>query len=211
MCPPSPLGAGGTTTPCKHVSLASAFCITGDLSQGHPILRYTPRMTNQTSKATVSFRELLNHAQDEFRRWHEWFNKSPQALDVKTDIATAPDVRTLVLHIVAVELRYAEWMSGEPITRWQSISTASADSLFAAADSAFEKWRNLLATASDAQWDEAMTFPKPMEELRATRRKCFFHTFLHSVRHWAQLATALRAAGFKQDWQHDFIFSTAME
>jgi uncharacterized damage-inducible protein DinB len=168
-------------------------------------------MTNQASKAAVSFPELLGHAQDEFRRWHEWFNKNPQALDVKTDIATAPDVRTLVLHIVACELFYAEWMSGNAITPWQSISTVSADGLFAAADSAFEKWGKLLSSASDTQWDEVMAFPKPMEGLRATRRKCSFHTFLHSVRHWAQLATALRAAGFKQDWQHDFIFSAAME
>jgi uncharacterized damage-inducible protein DinB len=206
MCPPSPLG-GKRNHPAARARFP-AYCL---LVAGPPILRYTPRMTNQTSKATVSFRELLNHAQDEFRRWREWFNKNPQALDVKTDIATAPDVRTQVLHIVAVELRYAEWLSGEPITPWQSISTASVDGLFAAADSAFEKWRNLLATASDAQWDEVMAFPKPMEALKATRRKCFFHTFLHSVRHWAQLATALRAAGFKQDWQHDFIFSPAME
>ncbi|MBZ5672003.1 MAG: DinB family protein [Acidobacteriia bacterium] len=188
--------------------LPSNYCL---VVAGPPILRYTPPMTTQTSKATVSFRELLDHAQDEFRRWHEWFHKHPQALDVKTDIATAPDVRTLVLHIVACEHFYAEWLSGEPITPWQSISTASADGLFAVADSAFEKWRNLPATASEAQWDEVMAFPKPMETSKATRRKCFFHTFLHSVRHWAQLATALRAAGFKQDWQHDFIFSPAME
>ena len=161
-------------------------------------------------KDSVSFHELLDHAEEESRRWHEWFNKNPQALDLKIDIATAPDARTLALHIVAVQLRYAEWLLGEPITPWESISPASADSLFVTSDAAFAKFRKLLETATPEQWDDAMAFPKPMEGLKASRRKCFVHTMLHSVRHWAQLATALRSAGYKQDWQHDFIFSTAM-
>ena len=159
---------------------------------------------------SVSFRELLDHTQEESRHWHAWFNKNPQALDVKIDIATAPDVRTLVLHIVAVELRYAEWLLGEPITPWESISTASADALFAASDAALSKFRKLLETARPEYWDEMMAFPRPMEGLKASRRKCLVHTTLHSLRHWAQLATALRSAGYEQDWQHDFIFSSAM-
>jgi uncharacterized damage-inducible protein DinB len=167
-------------------------------------------MTTQP-RDCVGFRELLDFAQEESRRWHEWFNKNPQALDVKVDIATAPDVRTLVLHIVAVELRYAEWLLGEQITPWQSISTASADSLFAASDAAYSKFRKVLESAAPELWDEMMAFPKPMEGLKASRRKCFVHTIFHSARHWAQLATALRSAGFKQDWQHDLLFTSAME
>jgi len=143
-------------------------------------------------------------------RWRDWFNQNPQSLDVRIDIATAPDVRTLVLHIVAVELRYSEWLLGEPITPWQSIATASADTLIAASDAAFSKFRKLLDTATPEQWDEMMVFPKPMEGFKASRRKCFVHTIFHSARHWAQLATALRAAGYKQDWQHDFILSPSM-
>jgi uncharacterized damage-inducible protein DinB len=37
-----------------------------------------------------------------------------------------------------------------------------------------------------------------------------FHALLHGVRHWAQLSTYLRQKGYKQDWQHDFIFSGVM-
>jgi uncharacterized damage-inducible protein DinB len=168
-------------------------------------------MGNAPRGDSVGFHELLDHAEQESRRWHGWFNVRPQALDVKVDIATAPDVRTLILHIVAVELRYAEWLLGEPITPWQSISTACADTLFAASDTAFSKLRKLLETATPGQWEEKMVFPKPLEGLQASRRKCLVHTILHSARHWAQLATALRSAGYKQDWQHDFIFSPTME
>ena len=159
----------------------------------------------------MGFRELLDFAQEESRRWHDWFNKNPRALDVKVDIATAPDVRTLLLHVVACELYYAEWLSGDRITPWQNISADSADGLFAAAENASVKFRTLTETATEEQWSELLAFPKRIEGLKASRRKCFVHTILHSVRHWAQLATALRSAGFKQDWQHDFLFTSAME
>jgi uncharacterized damage-inducible protein DinB len=38
----------------------------------------------------------------------------------------------------------------------------------------------------------------------------FAHAMLHGVRHWAQLATALREAGHGTDWGHDFLFSDVM-
>jgi hypothetical protein len=37
------------------------------------------------------------------------------------------------------------------------------------------------------------------------------HTLMHSIRHWAQLATELRKAGFKTDWPHDLLFSDVIE
>jgi hypothetical protein len=33
----------------------------------------------------------------------------------------------------------------------------------------------------------------------------------HSMRHWAQIATFLRQQEFKQDWNHDFLLTRAME
>ena len=82
---------------------------------------------------------------------------------------------------------------------------------FSAADSALLKWRKVLEKTHDEKWDEMMSFPVPTENTKASRRKCFMHAFLHGTRHWAQLATALRIAGYKQDWQHDFIYSPAMQ
>jgi uncharacterized damage-inducible protein DinB len=38
----------------------------------------------------------------------------------------------------------------------------------------------------------------------------FAHAMLHGVRHWAQLATALREKGHGTDWGHDFLFSDVM-
>ena len=172
---------------------------------------YTGVMKDALARDTVTFQELLSYSKEELGRWRLWFTEHPEALDVKIEIAQAPDIRTLLGHIVLVELRYAEWLLGDAISPVESIATQSADSLFAAADAAQAKWQRLIDMSSDEPWDEVMAFPAPMERLRASRRKCFVHAFLHSVRHWAQLATALRAAGYKQDWQHDFVFTAAME
>ena len=169
---------------------------------------------------SVSFSELLDHTQHESHRWHDWFNQHSQALDVPIDIAGSATVRDLLSHIVFVDLLFAEWLLGESITLAAIIDPArftdridktSPDAIFSVADSALQKWRKVLAKTSDKKWDEMMSFPAPTENTKASRRKCFTHAFLHGTRHWAQLTTALRRAGYKQDWQHDFIFSPAMQ
>jgi len=177
-------------------------------------------MTMTIPRNTVAFSELLDHAQQESRRWHDWFNQHSQALDVKIDIAGSATVRDLLSHIIFVDLLFAEWLLGEsttlaanigPARSIDSIDKTSPDAIFSVADSALLKWRKVVEKTPDEKWDELMFFPAPTENLKASRRKCFTHAFLHGTRHWAQLATSLRRAGYKQDWQHDFIFSPAMQ
>ena len=177
-------------------------------------------MTTTIPRNSVGFSELLDHTEQESRRWHDWFNQHSQALDVPIDIAGSATVRDLLSHIVFVDLLFAEWLLGEsttlaakidPARFTASIDKTSPDAIFSAADSAVLKWRRVLEKTHDEKWDEMMSFPVPTENMKASRRKCFTHAFLHGTRHWAQLATALRLAGYKQDWQHDFIFSPAMQ
>jgi uncharacterized damage-inducible protein DinB len=44
-----------------------------------------------------------------------------------------------------------------------------------------------------------------------TPRKFVFHILFHEIRHWAQIATALRNAGFVPPGDHDLFYSSAME
>jgi len=46
--------------------------------------------------------------------------------------------------------------------------------------------------------------------LRATRRKILAHALLHSIRHWAQLATLVRAAGYQPGIAGDLLASSAL-
>jgi uncharacterized damage-inducible protein DinB len=115
------------------------------------------------------------------------------------------------LHIVAVELRYAERLLEEPVTDYDRLPTGSVLELFSTSDQADRKFRQFLSGSSDAEWAKVLTFPtRSGGTLTASKRKIFVHALLHGMRHWAQLATFLRQQGHKQPWFHDFIFSAAM-
>ena len=68
------------------------------------------------------------------------------------------------------------------------------------------------ATATDEDLAIVMGFPtRTAGTIRASKRKMFAHAMLHGVRHWAQLATALREAGYATNWGKDFLYSPVME
>ncbi|HXA85328.1 MAG TPA: DinB family protein [Candidatus Dormibacteraeota bacterium] len=156
----------------------------------------------------LSFGELLDYCADENNHWRDFFTQHPDALELPADIAGTKNVREVVLHIVAVQMRYAERLLNMPITQYDALESKSGEELFALSRKSLEDLRSFAIAANDADWDGMLTFPtRSAGDLTASRRKIFIHTLLHSVRHWAQLATHLRQMGFRQDWQHDFIAS----
>jgi uncharacterized damage-inducible protein DinB len=160
----------------------------------------------------LSFGELLDYASEETNHWRDWFGKNPKALELPCDIAGTKTVREVVLHIAAVQMRYAERLLNLPITEYDELGSKSATELFALAQKSAEDLRSFAVAANDADWDGTLTFPtRTAGTLTASCRKIFVHALLHGLRHWAQLATFLRQQGYKQDWQHDFIFSNVMK
>jgi uncharacterized damage-inducible protein DinB len=159
----------------------------------------------------LSFGELLDYASEETNHWRDWFRKNPSALELQCDIAGAKTVRDVVLHIVAVQMRYAERLLNQPITEYSELESNSAEDLFTLAHKSAEDLRSFAVAANDADWDGSLTFPtRSAGTLTASRRKIFVHALLHGLRHWAQLAAYLRQHNHKQDWQHDFIFSSVI-
>jgi uncharacterized damage-inducible protein DinB len=159
--------------------------------------------------AGLAFAEMLNANERETGKWQNWFERQPaELLDLPLEIALAKDVREFLLHIFAVELRYAERLTGSPITEYEALPTGSARDLFSIGDSARGLYRDYLSRATEADLATIMEFPtRTAGVLRASKRKMFAHAMLHGVRHWAQLATALREKGHGTDWPHDFLFS----
>ena len=169
---------------------------------------------SQTATAArVELDEIFRHNQEETERWRKFFAATPAALDVPMDMADMKTVRGAVVHIFVVEQLYGERLSG--ITRerlsYDDFPAETLDQLFAYHAKALEHLRKLLDSYTEAQWGEAIEFKARVMSITASRRKMFLHVFLHSMRHWAQVAMVLRQAGFKQDWQHDFIFTQVME
>jgi len=164
--------------------------------------------------AAITFDELLRHNEQETERWHRWFSENPTALDVPLDIAHNSDVRGLLVHIFAVELLYTERLIGKVRDKVSpsDFPSGSVDELFGVGRDARAKYGEYLKTWTDAEWQQQVTFRTITAGMQsASRRKAFVHALLHSMRHWAQLATALRQAGFAQEWSHDFLFSSVME
>jgi uncharacterized damage-inducible protein DinB len=166
-----------------------------------------------TKLAQISFADLLSANEAETQKWRKWFDSQPAAvLDVPLSIALAKNVREFLLHIFAVELRYAERLAGLPITEYETLPTGSVAELFGVGERARTMYRDYLAKVSDDDLAVVMEFPtRTAGIIRSSKRKMFVHAMLHSVRHWAQLATALRGAGYTTNWGKDFLYSPVME
>jgi len=165
------------------------------------------------TKADISFAELLAANEAEMQKWRKWFDEQPPAvLDVPLSIALAKSVREFLLHIFAVELRYAERLKGLPVTAYETLTTESIADLFEIGEKAAAMYRDYLVTVTDDDLATVIEFPtRSAGMFRSSKRKIFLHAMLHSVRHWAQLATALREAGYPTNWGKDFLYSPVMQ
>ncbi len=154
----------------------------------------------------------MHSTEAENRRWRAFLQPHPESLDLEVGIAGAKDIRGLVVHILRVELRYAERLVRAVPTPYDRLPTGSLDEIFSIDDTAREKIRHYLARTTDADLRTVLTFEtRTAGTLSSSKRKIVAHVLLHGTRHWAQIATALRQHGDKQDWPHDFIFTDALE
>ncbi len=159
------------------------------------------------TQPVVTAIELLDWNDLTAQRWKALLAANPAALEFSCDVYGVETVRGLVRHIIAVELRYAERLCGEPVTPYEKVPDGSAEELFAMHDQSVARYRKLLDDDS-IDWDEKLEFTTISAGKRsATRKRILFHAFLHGIRHYAQLATLVRQHGIKPDWPMDFLFS----
>jgi uncharacterized damage-inducible protein DinB len=67
-----------------------------------------------------------------------------------------------------------------------------------------------IRSASDTDLDRTLEIHYRGQHVTFTARKLSFHMLFHEIRHWAQIATAVRNAGFSPPGFHDLLFSSAM-
>lgn len=160
----------------------------------------------------ISFSELLRFRDEETEHWQQFLRaQGAAALELPVEIA-GKTVRDLLLHIFAVELKYAERLAGAPLTRPDQLKKDTLDDLFAIAGRAQQHFRAFLGSATESVMKESITFPTlSAGEQTASKRKVLGHALLHSLRHWAQLTSEMRRRGHKTGWHHDFLFSDALK
>ena len=138
------------------------------------------------------------------REWRELLTSHPEVLALPCDIAGAKTVGQLLQHIVAVELRYAQQLAEQSISEYADIPFDTAEALYATHDRATAQFRDLLAKPID--WDAKFGFvTRTLGPARSTRKAVLFHSQLHSIRHYAQLATLVRQHGIQQKWRLDYL------
>lgn len=164
------------------------------------------------SSSVLTIRELLDYTRAETEHWHRWLAaQPPEVLDLPVGVGRTATVRGLIHHIIVVERRYADRLRGDPVTTYEDVPSDSLDALFAAFAEARIRLDAWLASASDADLARRMEFQTlSAGTLAASARKVLVHLPLHGIRHWAQLATALRQQGYATDWPHDILMSNVL-
>lgn len=162
--------------------------------------------------AAITLEELLDWSQESAAFWKGHFDANPALLELPCGIDNAPNVQELVRHIWVADLRWAQRVAGLPLAAREDFPKGPLDALFGLHLEAARIFRGLLEDPA-TDWDGTLSLDYdwlPPQVRTSSRRKMAAHNFLHSQRHWAQLATLLRVAGFPTGFQGDLIFSLAL-
>jgi uncharacterized damage-inducible protein DinB len=157
----------------------------------------------------ITLEEMIAWNEEVANWWKAHLNANPHLLELPCDIGGNRNVQDFVRHIWGVELRWAQRLAGSPVTAKEDMPAGPVDALFALHTQAMQIFRELLK-AGDASWSESMTLDLPFlspENRNFSRRKIAGHALLHGHRHWAQLATLLRTAGFPSGFGGDLLLS----
>jgi uncharacterized damage-inducible protein DinB len=159
----------------------------------------------------LSYVELLAYTYEETRRWREYFGQNPKALEIVIG-GRHNDVRGLITHIFVSEYRWGQHLVGEQPTPNEAFKPQTLDEVWTIYGIARARLENWVAKASPEELDRILTVRSVTynRDVTASKRKILTHSLIHGIRHWAQIATALRQACFVSDWPHDMLYSPAL-
>jgi uncharacterized damage-inducible protein DinB len=160
------------------------------------------------NRCALTYKVLLEVTSKEHHRWRDWFAEHPKAWAVPFATGRMATIGGVVLHIFAVELRYAQRLLDQEVTSWEGFRQTSIDEVFELGDNARGQLVHFLTTAPEKELDRVLTFQTlTAGTVSATKYKIASNVFLHDVRHWGQIATVLRQNGFADQWPHDMLLS----
>jgi uncharacterized damage-inducible protein DinB len=156
------------------------------------------------SQPVLTAQEMIAWNEKTSNGWRQFLAIHPELLSLPCDIAGVKTVAELLQHIVAVELRFAQRLADVPVSDYANVPIDSVESIYATHVQAIAIFRQLLA--SDIDWDASIEFnTRSMGPARSARKTILFHALLHSIRHYAQLATLARQLGVRPDFPMDYL------
>jgi uncharacterized damage-inducible protein DinB len=160
----------------------------------------------------ITLDELLAWSDEASKFWKAHLDANPALLELPCGIGGTANVMQFTGHIWGVELRWGQRIAGLPQLAKEDVPAGPLAALFDLHIKAVGVFRTLL-DAPAVKWEEKMTldFPWLPPDMRSfSRRKVAAHALFHSQRHWAQLATLVRAAGFPSGFKGDMLLSSAL-
>jgi uncharacterized damage-inducible protein DinB len=159
----------------------------------------------------LRFDELLRYNAEERDKWRRFFAGHPQAVELVMQPASRfGTVGLLIDHIFLVERRHLQRLRGEAVADRTGLTGNNAPPLFDYGASVRRELEQYVAGLDDDEADQVRTFEVRGQQWTMTPRKLLFHILVHEVRHWAQIALAVRLAGFEPPGDHDLFFSNAL-
>jgi uncharacterized damage-inducible protein DinB len=160
-------------------------------------------------RCALRYETLLELTSTEHHRWHDWFVERPRAWAVPFATGRMATIGGVVAHIFAVEQRYAQRLLDQEVTPWEGFRQTSIDDVFELGDNARAQLVEFLTSAPESELDRVLTFQTlTAGSVTASKHKIASNVFLHGIRHWGQIATVLRQAGFADQWSHDMLLSS---
>jgi uncharacterized damage-inducible protein DinB len=160
----------------------------------------------------VTMEELLVWNDEAAGFWKEHLEATPALLELPCGIGGAATVQDFVGHIWGVELRWSQRVASLPVTPRDELPGAPLEAVFNLHEQAGQNWRSVLGDAA-IRWEDTITMDfawLPPHARTISKRKAMAHALFHGQRHWAQLATLVRAGGSPTEFKGDLIFSRAL-
>jgi uncharacterized damage-inducible protein DinB len=161
---------------------------------------------------SISYPELLHYTSIERERWRAWFDAHPQAMELPVQPGgRLPTVGKLIDHIFLVERRHLQRLTDTPLADSTGLSANNAPPLFDYGASVRRELEQYVADLDEDSADQVRIFDVRDQAWSMTPRKLLFHILLHEIRHWAQIALAVRIAGLEPPGDHDLFYCKALK
>ena len=159
----------------------------------------------------IAFEELVRYTNGERDKWRGWFTINPAAIDAPVQPGgRLPTVGRLIDHIFLVERRHLQRLTAQPLSDSTGLTGNNAAPLFDYGASVRRELEQFVGDLLDDDAETVRTFEVRDRKWPMTPRKLLFHILVHETRHWAQIALAVRLAGFDPPGDHDLFFSKAL-
>lgn len=160
----------------------------------------------------IAYGELLRYTAEEREKWRRFFAARPDAIAIPLHPGGRFDtVGKLIDHIFLVERRHLQRLREEPLAGSTGLTGNNAPPLFDYGASVRRELEQYVQDLEEDAASEVRSFDVRERQWPMTPRKLLFHILVHELRHWAQIALAVRLAGVDPPGDHDLFFSGALK